>query len=97
MIDISAVDIEALQGWIGRTETAQDEITPRLVRELKATLDLDALEADAPVPLSSALVSRSAGGKNLDDRVRWASSARRLLAARAVAPPNVGWRTSKVS
>jgi 3-methylfumaryl-CoA hydratase len=52
MIDISAVDIEALQGWIGRTETARDEITPRLVRELKATLDLDALEADAPVPLA---------------------------------------------
>ena len=46
------VDIEALQGWIGRTETTQDEITPRLVRELRATLDLDALEDDAPVPLA---------------------------------------------
>ncbi|MGO9948504.1 MAG: MaoC family dehydratase N-terminal domain-containing protein [Steroidobacteraceae bacterium] len=51
MIEISTVDMEALRGWIGRTETAQDEITPRLVRELNATLDLDAPEADAPAPL----------------------------------------------
>ena len=46
------VDIGELQGWIGRTETAQDEITPRLARELRATLDLDALAADGPLPLA---------------------------------------------
>jgi len=52
MIEISAVDIGELQGWIGRTETAQDEVTPRLVRELRATLDLDVLGAEGPVPLA---------------------------------------------
>jgi 3-methylfumaryl-CoA hydratase len=52
MSTISSVDIKELQGWIGRTETAQDEITPRLVRELRATLDLDAAEVAAPVPLA---------------------------------------------
>jgi 3-methylfumaryl-CoA hydratase len=52
MIELSAVDIGELRGWIGRTETAQDEITPRLVRELRATLDLDALEAEGRVPLA---------------------------------------------
>jgi 3-methylfumaryl-CoA hydratase len=52
MIESIAADIGELQGWIGRTETAQDEITPRLVRELRATLDLDALEAEGPVPLA---------------------------------------------
>jgi len=52
MMEISAVDIGELQGWIGRTETAQDEITPRLVRELEATLDLDATEAERPLPLA---------------------------------------------
>jgi 3-methylfumaryl-CoA hydratase len=46
------VDIGELQGWIGRTETAQDEITPRLARELRATLDLDTLEAEGPLPLA---------------------------------------------
>ena len=52
MSTISSVDIKELQGWIGRTETAQDDITPRLVRELRATLDQDAAEAAAPVPLA---------------------------------------------
>jgi 3-methylfumaryl-CoA hydratase len=52
MMEISAVNIEALRGWIGRNETTWDEITPRLVRELKATLDLDTLEAGDLAPLA---------------------------------------------
>ncbi|HQT66701.1 MAG: protein dehydratase [Rhodospirillales bacterium 20-60-12] len=36
------LDIAALRQWIGRTELARDVITPRLVDELNATLDVDA-------------------------------------------------------
>lgn len=35
------LDIEALQGWIGRREVAHDTVTPRLVREFHATFDRD--------------------------------------------------------
>jgi 3-methylfumaryl-CoA hydratase len=52
MIETSAVDIRELQGWIGRSETSHDEITLRLARELRATLDQDAVEVDVPVPLA---------------------------------------------
>jgi 3-methylfumaryl-CoA hydratase len=52
MSEISAVDLAKLRGWIGRSEIAHDEITPRLVRELTATLDRDAVEAEVPVPLA---------------------------------------------
>ncbi len=41
---MAGIDVERLQGWIGRTETAQDTITPRLVREFRATLGSNALE-----------------------------------------------------
>jgi 3-methylfumaryl-CoA hydratase len=33
------LDIDALRAWIGRTETAADVVTPRLVAELNVTLD----------------------------------------------------------
>jgi 3-methylfumaryl-CoA hydratase len=33
-----SLDAEALRGWIGRTEAARDAITPRLLREFRATL-----------------------------------------------------------
>ncbi|MGO9930854.1 MAG: MaoC family dehydratase N-terminal domain-containing protein [Steroidobacteraceae bacterium] len=52
MSELSSVNIGELQGWIGRRETAHDEITPRLVRELRATLDQDAIDVDVPVPLA---------------------------------------------
>jgi 3-methylfumaryl-CoA hydratase len=52
MSKIGSVDIGELRGWIGRTETVQDEITPRLARELRATLDQDPAEDAAPVPLA---------------------------------------------
>jgi 3-methylfumaryl-CoA hydratase len=47
------LDIDALRQWIGRTEEAQDVITPRLVKSLRATLDQDpgeATEGDAAPP-----------------------------------------------
>lgn len=37
------IDIATLRGWIGRTETQEDTITPRLVREFRATLGAQAL------------------------------------------------------
>ena len=37
----SSLDIDHLKGWIGRSETAHDVVSPRLVRELAATLDVD--------------------------------------------------------
>jgi 3-methylfumaryl-CoA hydratase len=52
MSEISAVDLGKLRGWIGRSEIAYDEITPRLVRELTATLDRDTDYAQVPVPLA---------------------------------------------
>jgi 3-methylfumaryl-CoA hydratase len=52
MSEISSLDLDKLRGWIGRSEIAYDEITPRLVRELSATLDRDAAEAQVPVPLA---------------------------------------------
>ncbi|MEC5293461.1 MaoC family dehydratase N-terminal domain-containing protein [Aurantimonas sp. C2-6-R+9] len=37
----AAIDIDHLQSWIGRTETASDTITPRLAESFRATLDLE--------------------------------------------------------
>jgi len=34
-----ALDVETLRGWIGRSETARDIASERLVRELRVTLD----------------------------------------------------------
>ena len=34
-----AIDIDALRRWIGREETAEDVVTPELVRRFNATLD----------------------------------------------------------
>jgi len=35
------IDLDHLRGWIGRTETASDLVTPQLTRALRATLFLD--------------------------------------------------------
>jgi len=40
-------DIDHLKSWIGRTEIVGDHITPRLVSELNATLDLQAVLPDS--------------------------------------------------
>jgi 3-methylfumaryl-CoA hydratase len=40
-------EIEALKDWIGRSEVTQDEITPRLVSQLEATLNGDSAPAAA--------------------------------------------------
>ncbi len=41
-----------LQGWVGRTETLDDAVTPVPIRALSATLDLpaDSITADTPLP-----------------------------------------------
>ena len=51
--DLPSQEIERLKTWIGRAEVAQDEITPRLVSQLQATLDSDPtpLAAGAAAPL----------------------------------------------
>lgn len=49
------LDIAHLRNWIGRTEVAQDVVTPRLVRELAATLDSDAAEPEAGSPAQLAI------------------------------------------
>ena len=36
------LDIETLRGWIGRTDTASDEVTAQKAREMRVTLDQDA-------------------------------------------------------
>lgn len=41
MNDSAVLDLAKLGSWIGRTETAQDAVTPRLVREFGATLNQD--------------------------------------------------------
>lgn len=41
------LDLDHLRGWIGRTETAQDQLTPALADRFRATFDL-APAADAP-------------------------------------------------
>ena len=49
-----ALDIDHLRQWIGRTETARDLLTARMVRELNVTLDLPAGDPqpgdEAPIP-----------------------------------------------
>jgi 3-methylfumaryl-CoA hydratase len=50
--EFADVDIAELQGWVGKTETVSDQITPVPVAALAATLDIDApasLPGD-PVP-----------------------------------------------
>ncbi|WP_027135097.1 FAS1-like dehydratase domain-containing protein [Geminicoccus roseus] len=42
-----SVDIQKLQAWIGRTEQAEDWISPQMVKALRATLDQ---EPGQPVP-----------------------------------------------
>src|SRR5580698_7300507 len=39
MGETAVLDLEELRQWIGRTESAQDTITPRLEASLRATLD----------------------------------------------------------
>lgn len=45
------IDIDHLRDWIGRSETARDTITPRLVEELRATLDRDPPDASMPLAI----------------------------------------------
>ena len=35
---MTAIDLERLKGWIGRTETMRDRVTPRLTALFHATL-----------------------------------------------------------
>jgi 3-methylfumaryl-CoA hydratase len=46
--DLILQEIEGLKGWIGRSEVTHDEITPRLVSEMNATLDRDPTPPSAP-------------------------------------------------
>ncbi|NNM72040.1 FAS1-like dehydratase domain-containing protein [Enterovirga aerilata] len=49
-----ALDIDHLRAWVGRTETAEDVVTPRLVAEYRATLAphlAPVPEGDAPLAL----------------------------------------------
>jgi 3-methylfumaryl-CoA hydratase len=54
MTDAPVPDIDHLKTWIGRAETARDRVSPRLARELAATLDHDGPEPKAgePAPLA---------------------------------------------
>ena len=46
------LDIEHLRGWIGKTETMTERLTPNLVTRFNATLDRDApADAGAEAPL----------------------------------------------
>ena len=51
----NSIDIDAMRAWIGRTESAADVITPRLVQRLNATLNRDAVIPDhgAVVPATT--------------------------------------------
>ncbi|MGV7031988.1 FAS1-like dehydratase domain-containing protein [Methylobacterium symbioticum] len=40
-MDATPLDIDHLRGWIGRTETAEDDLSEQLVRGFRATLDQD--------------------------------------------------------
>jgi 3-methylfumaryl-CoA hydratase len=50
MTDMPGLDVDVLRRWIGRTETARDMVSLRLVRELQATLD----ENDAETAIGDA-------------------------------------------
>jgi 3-methylfumaryl-CoA hydratase len=47
---MSGIDFAGLRGWIGRSETAEDTVTPRLLREYAATMDVAAAQ-EAPLAL----------------------------------------------
>jgi 3-methylfumaryl-CoA hydratase len=47
---MSEIDIAGLRGWIGRSETAEDMVTPRMLREYAAMMDGAAGE-EAPLAL----------------------------------------------
>jgi 3-methylfumaryl-CoA hydratase len=55
MNQVIALDVTELRNWVGRTEVARDEVTPRLVEELNATLDNDGaiVEFGALAPLAT--------------------------------------------
>jgi len=59
-----ALDITALRGWIGRTETACDTITPRLLRQYAATMDMAETEA-APLAFHWCLAPPAAPASSL--------------------------------
>jgi len=66
---MSGPDLDHLRKWVGRTESASDVVTPRLVASLLATLDRDGAVADGvPAPpaihwcLAPAIARRSALG-----------------------------------
>lgn len=48
---MSVVDLDALKGWIGRTETASDDLTLRLAALFRATLHPHLAPADGAAPL----------------------------------------------
>ncbi|MCU4160071.1 MaoC family dehydratase N-terminal domain-containing protein [Acidiphilium sp. AL] len=69
MTEATELDVDALRGWIGRRETVRDMLTPRLVRELQATLDQDAAVpedgAKAPLAIHWCLAPPAAPGSAL--------------------------------
>ena len=49
-----AIDIDHLRGWVGRTEDAEDVVTPRLAQGLRATLfQTPDVEPGQPAPLAT--------------------------------------------
>ena len=48
---MTELDVAALRGWIGRTETARDIVSERLVREFRATLDDGSASSGPPLAI----------------------------------------------
>jgi 3-methylfumaryl-CoA hydratase len=48
---VTAIDIDDLKGWIGRTEVVRDTVTPRLMALFRATLDPHLAPAGEDAPL----------------------------------------------
>jgi 3-methylfumaryl-CoA hydratase len=61
----AALDIAALRGWIGRTETSVDTLTPRLAREYAAMLDRAPDESLAPLAMHWCLAPPAAPAASL--------------------------------
>ncbi|GJD50617.1 Mesaconyl-C(4)-CoA hydratase [Methylobacterium crusticola] len=65
---MAAIDVEHLRGWIGRTRTVEDTVTPRLVAEYRATFapHLAAVpEGEAPLALHWCLAPETPGADTL--------------------------------
>lgn len=48
---MSKIDIDYLRQWIGRTEEAEDTLTPRLIREYNATMAPHGFATKGEAPL----------------------------------------------